>query len=53
MAAYDTLGVAPDADDEDVRRAYRERVKEVHPDAPNGSKERFKAVQDAYEQVTD
>lgn len=53
LAAYDTLGVEPDADDEAVRAAYRERVKEVHPDSPEGNRERFKAVQDAYEQVTD
>jgi DnaJ-domain-containing protein 1 len=50
--AYATLGVDPDADDEAVRRAYRERVKETHPDR-GGDEERFKQVTAAYERLTD
>lgn len=34
---YDLLGVAPDADDEAIRRAYRERLKETHPDVSDAS----------------
>jgi hypothetical protein len=30
---YDLLGVTPDATSEQLRRAYRERVRELHPDA--------------------
>ena len=29
---YDVLGVSPDASDEEVKRAYREKVKHLHPD---------------------
>lgn len=51
--AYRTLGLDPDADEEDVRRAYRERVKEVHPDRPAGDEDEFKRVTQAYERLTD
>ena len=30
---YDILGVSPDAPDEEVKRAYRGKVKHLHPDA--------------------
>jgi hypothetical protein len=42
------LGVEPDADDSAVRAAYRERLKEVHPDQ-GGSVEAFGRVKDAKE----
>jgi curved DNA-binding protein CbpA len=46
------LGVDPDADQSTVDDAYRERVKEVHPDA-GGDAERFKRVKQAYETLSD
>jgi curved DNA-binding protein CbpA len=46
--AYDALGVSPDASQEAVRDAYRDRVKEVHPDS-GGDEEAFKRVNRAYE----
>jgi curved DNA-binding protein CbpA len=45
---YDVLLVAPDADEEEIERAYRERVKEAHPDQ-GGSVDEFRAVREAYE----
>ena len=51
--AYDTLGLDPSADSDAVKTAYREKVKEVHPDSPDGDEERFKKVQSAYERLTD
>lgn len=51
--AYDVLGLSPDADEAAVRRAYREKVKAVHPDAEGGSEEAFKRVNAAYERLTE
>ena len=51
--AADVLGVPLDADDEQVRAAYRDRAKELHPDAENGSEEAFKRVTAAYERLSD
>lgn len=45
--AFSELGLSPDADAEEVRAAYRERVKDVHPDQ-GGDPEAFKRVRDAY-----
>ncbi|WP_336037121.1 J domain-containing protein [Halobacterium yunchengense] len=46
-AAFETLGVDPSADAAAVKRAYRERVKDVHPDH-GGSREAFERVREAY-----
>ena len=51
--AYRTLGLDPGADDEAVKRAYRERVKEVHPDTDTGNEEAFKKVNRAYELLSE
>lgn len=46
-AAYETLGVAQGATTDEVKAAYRERVKEVHPDH-GGDEEAFREVREAY-----
>jgi hypothetical protein len=48
--AYRVLGVDPDADAATVRRAYRERAKEVHPDR-GGDADEFRRVSEAYERL--
>jgi curved DNA-binding protein CbpA len=48
---YDTLGVDDDAGPAAIKRAYRRRTKECHPDA-GGSEEEFRAVRDAYDQLS-
>jgi hypothetical protein len=52
--AYDALGLDADgdADEAAVKRAYRDRVKEVHPDR-GGDEDAFKRVNRAYETLTD
>jgi len=50
--AREILGVEPDADAEAVRRAYRARAKETHPDN-GGDPEAFKRVRWAYEHLTE
>lgn len=47
------LDVEPDADAEAVRAAYRERIKDVHPDAPGGDEAAFRRVRTAYERLSD
>ena len=47
---FDVLGVDPDADEEELVAAYRQRVKETHPDQ-GGSTTEFQAVQRAYERI--
>ncbi|MEZ3115865.1 J domain-containing protein [Halobaculum sp. MBLA0147] len=46
--AYDALDVERGASQERIKEAYRERVKEVHPDS-GGDEEAFKRVNEAYE----
>ncbi|QLG26115.1 J domain-containing protein [Halorarum halophilum] len=46
--AYRELDLSPDASQADVKRAYRERVKEAHPDS-GGDEEEFKRVNRAYD----
>jgi hypothetical protein len=47
--AYSVLGVDPGSGPEAVRSAYREKVKEVHPDTESGDEDSFKRVNEAYE----
>ncbi|WP_331236395.1 J domain-containing protein [Natronorarus salvus] len=51
-AAYAFLGLPTDADAGEVRRAYRERIKHVHPDH-GGDRETFDRVREAYEIASD
>ncbi len=53
---YELLGVARDADAEQIKKAYRKLALEYHPDRNQGSKdseERFKTVTEAYEVLRD
>jgi len=51
--AYEALGLEGSADGNDVRQAYLEQVKEVHPDRSDGSRSEFMLVQQAYERLRD
>jgi molecular chaperone DnaJ len=50
---YKVLGVAEDADDKTLTRAYRKLAKQYHPDANPGSEERFKEISAAYDVLGD
>jgi len=48
---HDILGVAADASDNDVKKAYRSLASKHHPDK-GGDENKFKEVKDAYERIT-
>ncbi|MYD10420.1 MAG: J domain-containing protein [Chloroflexi bacterium] len=53
---YDVLGVARNADDDEIKRAFRQKAKQYHPDANPDSptaEARFKEVSEAYEVLGD
>ena len=53
---YEVLGVAKDANDEDIKKAYRRLAMKFHPDRNPDDKqaeEKFKEANEAYEMLTD
>ena len=55
---YDILGVPRNADEEDIKKAYRKLAMKYHPDRNQGDKaktseEKFKEAKEAYEMLTD
>ncbi|MBW3657172.1 MAG: J domain-containing protein [Actinobacteria bacterium] len=49
---YDILGVSRDASPDEVKRAYRKKARESHPDA-GGDEDTFKQVTHAYQVLSD
>jgi curved DNA-binding protein len=53
---YETLGVSRDADEKEIKRAFRRLARECHPDVNPGDpdcEERFKEINEAYEVLSD
>ena len=55
---YEILGVAKNASDEDIKKAYRKLAMKYHPDRNQGddaakSEEKFKEAKEAYEMLSD
>jgi curved DNA-binding protein len=50
--ARETLGVAADAMPAEIRRAFREAAKRVHPDRPDGDAEAFRIVVLAHQRLS-
>src|SRR3712207_9002776 len=53
---YEVLGVSRDADDRQVKRAFRTLARELHPDVNRhdpAAEEKFKEAAEAYEVLTD
>lgn len=56
MDAYKTLGLAPGASKEDVKKAFKKLALQFHPDRNQGNaeaEEKFKEINQAYQTLTD
>jgi len=50
---YDILGVFKSASADEIKRAFRKKAHEFHPDKGNGDAEKFKEVNEAYQVLSD
>lgn len=50
---YETLGVSKSADADEIKRAYRQKAKETHPDVTDGDQAAFQSVALAHRILSD
>ena len=50
---YEILGVSKSASADEIKKAFRKKAHEHHPDKGNGSGDRFKEVNEAYQVLSD
>lgn len=50
---YDILGVAKNASEDDIKRAFRKLAQKYHPDKKDGDEAKFKEISEAYAVLSD
>ena len=50
---YEVLGLAKGASQEEIKKAFRKKAVELHPDKSSGDETKFKEVNEAYEVLKD
>lgn len=50
---YDILGISKSSSADDIKKAFRKKAHEFHPDKGNGNTEKFKEVNEAYQVLSD
>lgn len=53
MSYYEVLGLNKQASDAEIKKAYRSLSLKYHPDRPDGNAEKFKSINEAYENLSD
>ncbi len=53
MSYYDCLGVSKSASQDEIKKAYRKKSLQCHPDKPTGNAETFKKINEAYQTLGD
>ena len=50
---YKILGISANASPDDIKKAFKSKAKEYHPDKPTGNETKFKQINEAYEILKD
>ncbi|MEK7167176.1 MAG: molecular chaperone DnaJ [Patescibacteria group bacterium] len=49
MDYYEILGVSKNASQEEIKKAFRQKAHQYHPDKPSGDEKKFKEINEAYQ----
>jgi len=50
---YRILGISPEADQKAIKKAFRRKARQTHPDKKGGDERAFRLVKEAYETLSD